>query len=71
VFLTELVWKLTMLFTANDSNEINNTLARGGILNFLNSYLQERRFVTSAIVQVTLFWVLRMLNFHRTKLHAT
>jgi hypothetical protein len=39
--MSECVWNFSTLSTMNESSENKNWLARGSVLNFLNSSLQE------------------------------
>jgi uncharacterized membrane protein len=56
--MSEFVWNFSMLSTTKDSNESRNSLARGSILNFLNSFLQDTLILTPAIVLMIFFWMI-------------
>jgi hypothetical protein len=50
LLMLEFVLNFSMLSTIKDSNENRNSLARGSILNFLNSSLQDTLLLTPAII---------------------
>jgi hypothetical protein len=59
--MSEFVWNFSMLSTMKDSNESRNSLARGSILNFLNSSLQDTLVLTPAIILMIFFWMINTL----------
>jgi hypothetical protein len=61
ILVLELIWNFSVLFTMNNSNEREYSLASVSTLNFLNSYLQETCLLTSAIILIIFLWMLNSL----------